>query len=222
MKTSIEGLAEIAGHEGIVLSPYKDSVGVWTIGVGHTAAAGPPDPEELDRSKELSMRAVFELFAEDIKKYEKRVNDAVKAQMTQTQFDALVSFDYNTGGIHRAKLTEHLNAGNVVAAGRGFDGWQKPRSIIPRRNRERELFENGVYAHGGKATVYPVKANNTPNFRKGKSVDVMALLWPPEAGRQPDDPGVPQTASARPRGLVGVLVAIVAAIVNWFKQRGKG
>ncbi|WP_428141663.1 glycoside hydrolase family protein, partial [Bradyrhizobium sp.] len=34
----------LISHEGIVLSRYKDSVGVWTIGVGHTKAAGNPDP----------------------------------------------------------------------------------------------------------------------------------------------------------------------------------
>ena len=31
MKTSNEGKVEIIGHEGIALSKYKDSVGVWTI-----------------------------------------------------------------------------------------------------------------------------------------------------------------------------------------------
>ncbi|MEP2947392.1 MAG: hypothetical protein ABJN11_14115 [Lentilitoribacter sp.] len=47
MKTSERGLAEIASHEGIVMSKYKDSVGVWTIGIGHTKNAGAPDPEKL-------------------------------------------------------------------------------------------------------------------------------------------------------------------------------
>jgi lysozyme len=45
MKVSTRGLAEIASHEGIVTSRYKDSVGVWTLGIGHTASAGSPDPE---------------------------------------------------------------------------------------------------------------------------------------------------------------------------------
>jgi len=33
MKTSTAGLMALTAHEGIVLSRYKDSVGVWTIGM---------------------------------------------------------------------------------------------------------------------------------------------------------------------------------------------
>jgi GH24 family phage-related lysozyme (muramidase) len=36
MKVSDLGLAELAGHEAIVTRRYKDSVGVWTVGVGQT------------------------------------------------------------------------------------------------------------------------------------------------------------------------------------------
>ncbi len=49
MQTSPKGVAEIAGHEGIVLSPYLDSVGTWTFGVGHTRAAGPPNPAVMEK-----------------------------------------------------------------------------------------------------------------------------------------------------------------------------
>ena len=40
MTVSRRGVLEIAEHEGIVLGPYRDSAGVWTYGVGHTAGAG--------------------------------------------------------------------------------------------------------------------------------------------------------------------------------------
>ena len=36
---SIDGLLDVLSHEAIVTSRYKDSVGVWTIGVGHTMSA---------------------------------------------------------------------------------------------------------------------------------------------------------------------------------------
>ena len=49
MKVSNEGLLEIAEHEGIVPAPYLDSVGVWTFGIGHTAAAGGLKPEAMSR-----------------------------------------------------------------------------------------------------------------------------------------------------------------------------
>jgi GH24 family phage-related lysozyme (muramidase) len=47
MTLSREGAMELIGHEGIVPEPYQDSVDVWTIGVGHTKAAGPPDPKSV-------------------------------------------------------------------------------------------------------------------------------------------------------------------------------
>lgn len=42
MRTSAAGRKAIAQREGNKLTAYVDSVGVLTIGVGHTAAAGPP------------------------------------------------------------------------------------------------------------------------------------------------------------------------------------
>ena len=47
MRLSDKGIVEIAEHEGIVPAPYRDSVGVVTFGVGHTAAAGVLDPAEM-------------------------------------------------------------------------------------------------------------------------------------------------------------------------------
>ena len=40
MKTSDAGIFALALHEGIVPGPYRDSVGVWTYGIGHTLGAG--------------------------------------------------------------------------------------------------------------------------------------------------------------------------------------
>jgi GH24 family phage-related lysozyme (muramidase) len=46
MKVSRQGIIEIASDEGIVDMPYRDSKGIWTIRVGYTASAGPPDPSQ--------------------------------------------------------------------------------------------------------------------------------------------------------------------------------
>ena len=39
MQTSVEGRKFIESQEGLVLHPYKDAVGVWTIGYGHTPSS---------------------------------------------------------------------------------------------------------------------------------------------------------------------------------------
>lgn len=171
MKMSNQGLAELAGHEGIVTSRYKDSVGIWTIGVGHTAAAGPPNPANDTRT--YSVSELVELFRKDVSKYEADVLRALKVRLSQTQFDALVSFHYNTGGIARASLTNRLNAGDYAGAADAFMGWSKPAEIIPRREKEQKLFRSGVYSNGGMATVYPATSSGSVQWLQGKRINVL-------------------------------------------------
>ncbi|MCP3656867.1 MAG: lysozyme, partial [Herbaspirillum sp.] len=72
---------------------------------------------------------------------------AIKVPLEQHEFDALVSFDFNTGGIHRAKLTKAINAGDK--SGAGFMGWLKPPEIRKRRTAEMKLFQGGDYDANG-------------------------------------------------------------------------
>lgn len=148
MKTSSAGLAALALHEGIVPYPYLDSVGVWTVGIGHTASAGDPDPARLERGQALPMERVIAIFAADLAKFEARVNAAVKVRLAQHEFDALVSFDFNTGGVARANLTKALNAGDRIAAAQGFMNWLRPPEIRKRREAEKRLFAHGQYDSG--------------------------------------------------------------------------
>jgi lysozyme len=154
MTLSPAGLIEIAEHEGIVPAPYRDSVGVWTWGIGHTAAAGGPDPASIPRAMpqdiDAAVIAAIDQFAIDVKGYEARVNAAITVPLAQHQFDALVSFDFNTGGIHRARLTAAINAGESDAA-RHFMGWLRPPEIRKRRTAEMALFRTGDYAANGDA-----------------------------------------------------------------------
>ena len=80
MKTSIAGMMEIAAHEGIVQMPYRDSVGVWTWGIGHTAAAGAPDPSRMAKGRASPLEEVLDIFRKDLEKYEAGVSAADFAQ----------------------------------------------------------------------------------------------------------------------------------------------
>lgn len=173
MKVSDRGLAEIAGHEGIVLKRYKDSVGVWTIGIGHTVSAGDPDPSKVTQA--LSLPEAMEIFRRDIAKFERRVNAAVMVPLLQHEFDALVSFDFNTGGIYRAKLTSGLNAGNKNAAANGFMGWVKPPEIRKRRTAEMNLFKFGNY-DDGHATIFDASSTGKVLWSISRRVDVLSQI----------------------------------------------
>ena len=99
-----------------------------------------------DREVSAELRAIMGVFAKDLAKFEKRVSEAITAPLEQHEFDALVSFDFNTGGIFRAKLTKQINSGNK--SGKGFMGWLKPPEIRGRREAEQMLFQTGKYPTG--------------------------------------------------------------------------
>lgn len=164
MKTSPEGMLALLCREAVVLSAYKDSVGVWTIGVGHTAAAGEPIPEPGLR---ITLEEAVALFGRDLKRYEEDVEKAVKVPLEQHEFDALVSFHYNTGGIFRAKLTKALNAGDRAGAAKGFMGWLQPPEIRGRRESEQRQFMTGDVGDISHVLVYdryPGKARKVPTY----------------------------------------------------------
>ncbi len=167
MKTSYQGRAFLAREEGVVLTAYKDSVGVRTIGIGHTTAAGPP---AVTSGLTLTLAECFALFEHDLLKYEAGVNLNVHVPLTQSQFDALTSFHYNTGAIGHASFVKLLNAKDYAGAGAGMLAWNKPPEIIGRRKREQHLFLTGDYGNiatvpvwerqGGKVKAMPLPASS--------------------------------------------------------------
>ncbi len=199
MHVTERGLLALARHEGIVPGPYRDSTGTWTFGIGHTAAAGPPDPATMPRGMpddlNAGIREAFWLFRSDLAAYEAEVMRAVTIPLKPHEFDALVSFHYNTGGIARASLTKHLNAGNTAAAAKAFMNWRKPASIIPRREAERDLFREGLYPRGP-IPVWGVNGSGRVDFshpvQRLSEVEALALLrpapTPPVLDPEPDTP----------------------------------
>ena len=194
MQMTERGLLALAGHEGVVPAPYRDSTGTWTFGVGHTAAAGPPDPAEMPRGMPADLDEgiveAFRVFRADRARYEIEVLAAVNVPLAPQEFDALVSFHYNTGGIARATLIRHLNVGDREAAARAFLNWRRPAEIIPRREAERDLFRHGRYP----ARAIPVwsmhpagRADFSRPFRRLAERDALALLQP----AKPDAPVTP-------------------------------
>lgn len=149
MRTSPAGIAAIVAHEGIVPGPYRDGVGVWTWGIGHTASAGAPDPRSRPRGMPADLEAtldeVFRVFARDLARFEARVRAAIRVPVAQHEFDAAVSFDLNTGRIHDARWVQVLNAGDRAGASARMMSYRKPAMIVPRRRAEQRLFRDGVY-----------------------------------------------------------------------------
>ncbi len=159
MNISKNGLAEITGYEGICTAPYVDSGGEWTFGIGHTRFDGAPDPRYMEKGVDHPLEEIFALFQARIGKYVKGVSNVLTVDVTQAQFDALVSFHFNTGAIaHSTLLTRvngHYGASSIASA---FGMWNHDNGkVVPgltkRRAQEARLFNEGIYLQGGMAMV---------------------------------------------------------------------
>lgn len=227
MRVSDEGIAALVAHEGIVPGPYRDSQGVLTYGIGHTAAAGVPNPAMLPRGMpddlDAALRQVFDVFRADLDDYEDAVTRAVKVPVAQHEFDALVSFHYNTGAIFRADLVKALNRGDRKAAAAGFMNWKKPAEIIPRRQAEQRLFQFGAYP-SGQATVWRVSESGGVIWRPVRTLtkeQILSYLRPAEQPRPVPKPAPPAPAlrAGPPALTIGGLIfgAAVAlfAFIKW-------
>lgn len=139
-RMSAIGLATLIAREGRRLTAYKDSVGVWTIGIGHTAAAGSPAPKA---GMTITAAEADAIFARDIVQYEQAVWSAIEAPLADHQFDALASICYNIGqsGFAGSTFVKRINAGATPASIReAILMWRKPAEIISRRTAEADQF----------------------------------------------------------------------------------
>jgi len=139
MRMSADGRKRLTAREGVRLKAYLDSVGVLTIGIGHTTAAGPP---RVTKGMTITRAECDEIFARDLVKYEDAVDAAVKVPVSQGEFDALVSLCYNIGqgGFKGSTIVKRLNAGDRDGAAAAFMMWRKPKEIIGRRRQEQQQF----------------------------------------------------------------------------------
>jgi len=161
MKTSPSGRAAVAAREGNVLTAYRDSVGILTIGVGHTSAAGAP---RVVPGLKITAAESDEILSRDLAKFEASVSNAVRVPLNQNEFDALVSLAFNIGGgaFAGSTLVRKLNAGDLVGAANQFLVWNKAggkvlKGLATRREAERKQFL-GV----GKSTQTPTQPVSTP------------------------------------------------------------
>jgi lysozyme len=166
---------EIIGHEAIVPEAYKDSVGVWTWGIGVTSRSGhaveryKDKPQTLQHCIEVYIWLLRNRYIPDV------VAEFAGHQLTEAQFAAALSFHYNTGAIRKASWVDLWLAGNVAAARERIMDWRNPPEVVGRRTKERDLFFDGKWSADGKTNVYPVrKPTYSPHWGGVRRVDVTA------------------------------------------------
>ncbi len=155
---SPEGLAFIKGHEVFSAFLYDDlrpseewqggaTKGTLSGGYGHTKmGAGTIDWSVGARMTE---EQAAEVLQQDLAPVVEHVRRHTHVSLTQSQFDALVSFKFNTGRLAGTTLLKHVNAGDFEKAEKEFGKWihskgKKLRGLKVRRKAEADLWKKEV------------------------------------------------------------------------------
>ncbi|KLE32466.1 lysozyme [Aurantiacibacter luteus] len=119
----------------------------WTIGWGATGQDGFGGgriragtvwtQEQCDTRLDLDLRR----YAEEVLR---ALGKAIR-NTSQAEFDALVSFHYNTGAIARATLTRKHVAGDKAGAAREFERWSFAGGRVMKGLQRRRLAERALY-----------------------------------------------------------------------------
>lgn len=133
-----KGLALIKKYEGCKLTAYEDSVGVWTIGYGHT--------KNVIKGMKITQAQADKFLKEDCQYFANIVDNPkyvpITSTLTSNERDALISFAYNVGpknlknlcaNRNKTEIAEHIPAYNK-AGGKVLSG------LVRRRKEEQELF----------------------------------------------------------------------------------
>lgn len=142
MNLSEEGRNALAQREGLRLKAYQDERGIWTIGLGHTGAAGPP---RVTPNLVITEAEAWDIFHRDVQKFADQIRPHFKAELTQCELDALTSFIYNIGpsAFIKSTVLKRLNAGDKAGAAEAMLMWMKPPSLRTRRYGEYWQFKGG-------------------------------------------------------------------------------
>lgn len=196
MRTSHEGVRLIKGHEVFVPWPYDDLAsptrrvpsghrvappwsggavrGTLTIGYGHTAAAGAPDPKDFV-GKEITEEEAVRILRSDLKRFEDEINRLVRVELSQNRFDAVVSLVFNIGpgAFARSSVLRHINAERWDRVPAAWMQWTKSKGIqlngLVRRRRDELALWRELPDHDDHAPVQTVDEPDQIDIRRDRT-----------------------------------------------------
>ncbi len=139
MKTSPQGIALIREFEGFRAEAYRDPVGIWTIGYGFTKGVRQGDTMTREQADQR--------LRVELADYEAGVLRVTGGNLTQAQFDALVSFAWNVGvkGMAGSSVIKAHVRGDHQAAARAFALWNKAGGKVWPGLTRRRAAEAALY-----------------------------------------------------------------------------
>jgi len=141
------GIDLIVEFEGLRTNAYPDPATggePWTIGIGHTAMAGPPKVKKGDVITEAE---AYEIFSRDVSKYEDAVEKYAGPDFTQNQFNAMTSLCYNIGpgNFQKSTLAKKHKAKDYVGAAKAFLSWNRAAGKVMKGLTRRREAEKALY-----------------------------------------------------------------------------
>lgn len=147
------GVNLIARMEGFESEAYQDQAGLWTIGYGHKIKPGENFYPYGD-VKNITVEDAKKLLAQDMQQSADVVNRYVKVPLNEQQFNALVSFVFNTSSTDESRfanstLVKKLNKGDYIGAAEELNKWVYitkdgkkvvSNGLVARRETEKNLF----------------------------------------------------------------------------------
>jgi GH24 family phage-related lysozyme (muramidase) len=140
MRLSNTGIALIKRFEGFSPMPYLCPAGYLTIGYGHLVGTGNWGQGIGEEEAEALLRA-------DVRIAERAVLRLIHVPLTQSQYDALVSFTFNlgSGALQRSTLRRKVNRSEHEAAAHEFAKWvfaggKRLPGLVARRKAEAILY----------------------------------------------------------------------------------
>lgn len=148
MKTSKRALQFIKDHEGLRLKSYKDAVGVWTIGYGHTSDGY----FNVEKGMEITNAKAVDLLKYDVQEAEAGIDNMLKEPLPNgNMYGAVVSLVFNVGlgNFRSSTLLKKLNRKDYDGAAKEFSKWVKAGGktlpgLVRRRAEEKALFMTPV------------------------------------------------------------------------------
>lgn len=142
---SFEGcLAKVPGRPGY-FKAYYCPANVLTIGWGHTNHHEP----KFGRTDIWSQEQCDAVLKLDMRGFDKHVAKQAPGLKDQNQFDALVSWSFNTGGPSDSAVWTYARKGDVKETVIRLQRWNKAggkvlNGLVRRRKAEGELYEGKV------------------------------------------------------------------------------
>lgn len=169
----------IKRHEGVRTKPYKDSLGLWTVGVGHLIGDGKSLPPEYNR--EFTMDEINRIFAKDYV-HHKQAAEKIPgySKLDEKGKAALIDLTFNMGPSWYRKwpiLQKQLKEGDTEGAAENLESSLWYRQVGRRGPTIVSLIRASEVSGGGASLSEATMASSSPVLETataGKGEMVMA------------------------------------------------